>query len=107
MNYYKISSLVSKFFLLFLTFTFFWRGIIYLDPDFGWHLQAGEMILHSGFPQNDPFSYTMVDERMPTWIQISLNGQQFWAYHEFNDILEGSRFKLHIARISSYYNFMV
>ena len=30
-----------------------------LDPDFGWHLKLGELILGSGIPVSDPFSYTM------------------------------------------------
>ena len=38
----------------------FWiRGILLLDPDFGWHLRMGELILQKGIPQTDPFSYTM------------------------------------------------
>jgi len=30
-----------------------------LDPDFGWHLRMGEIILKSGIPQSDPFTYSM------------------------------------------------
>lgn len=30
-----------------------------LDPDFGWHLRMGQVILTSGIPKTDPFSYTM------------------------------------------------
>ena len=30
-----------------------------LDPDFGWHVRMGEVILESGIPLTDPFSYTM------------------------------------------------
>jgi len=37
----------------------FIRGIILLDPDFGWHLKTGELILQKGIPLTDPFSYTM------------------------------------------------
>ena len=38
----------------------FWaRGVIFLDPDFGWHLKTGELILREGIPKSDPFSYTM------------------------------------------------
>ncbi len=29
------------------------------DPDFGWHIRAGEYILHYGIPYTDPFSYSM------------------------------------------------
>lgn len=32
---------------------------LFLDPDFGWHLQTGNLILSSGIPRTDPFSYTM------------------------------------------------
>ncbi|MBU0570058.1 hypothetical protein KKB40_04760 [Patescibacteria group bacterium] len=41
-------------FLLFLI-----KGVIFLDPDFGWRLKAGEMYLTSGIPATDPFTYTM------------------------------------------------
>ncbi|HSW96285.1 MAG TPA: hypothetical protein VLF89_00515 [Candidatus Saccharimonadales bacterium] len=30
-----------------------------LDPDFGWHLRMGQVILAHGVPHTDPFSYTM------------------------------------------------
>lgn len=30
-----------------------------LDPDFGWHLKLGELIVKQGFPKTDPFSYSM------------------------------------------------
>jgi len=45
------------FFLFFLLF--FLKGLLFLDPDFGWHLKVGELILSSGIPKADPFSYTM------------------------------------------------
>lgn len=32
---------------------------ISLDPDFGWHLRMGQLIIASGIPKTDPFSYTM------------------------------------------------
>jgi len=38
---------------------FSWVGYRNLDPDFGWHLRTGEMLLTSGIPKTDPFSYTM------------------------------------------------
>lgn len=34
-------------------------GANYLDPDFGWHFKMGELILKSGIPETDPFSYSM------------------------------------------------
>ncbi len=37
------------------------KGVIVLDPDFGWHLKNGEYILKYGIPRTDPFSYTMPD----------------------------------------------
>lgn len=42
-----------------LTIVFTILGYITLDPDFGWHLRMGQLILTSGIPQTDPFSYTM------------------------------------------------
>lgn len=45
------------FILIFVMFLF--RATIFLDPDFGWHLRTGQIILTSGIPKTDPFSYTM------------------------------------------------
>lgn len=33
-------------------------GWLRLDPDFGWHLQAGNYFREHGIPDHDPFSYT-------------------------------------------------
>lgn len=38
---------------------FFIKAAIAVDTDFGWHLKTGELILESGIPKTDPFSYTM------------------------------------------------
>lgn len=47
-------------FLMCLVFgVFLWRCMLILDPDFGWHWQMGRLILSSGIPKTDPFSYTM------------------------------------------------
>ncbi len=48
-------------YLLFLVIwlLFFIKGIISIDPDFGWHIRMGELILVKGIPTTDPFSYTM------------------------------------------------
>jgi hypothetical protein len=43
--------------ILFMTFWF--NGIKSLDPDFGWHLRVGQMMISQGIPRIDPFSYTM------------------------------------------------
>jgi hypothetical protein len=40
---------------------FFLRAIIHYDPDFGWHLAAGEYIRANGIPSNDIFTYTAQD----------------------------------------------
>src|SRR3989344_6271831 len=32
-----------------------------LDPDFGWHIRTGELILERGVPYQDWYSYTMPD----------------------------------------------
>jgi hypothetical protein len=45
--------------LLALGLAAFIRAIIFLDPDFGWHLRMGELIITHGIPSADPFSYTM------------------------------------------------
>ncbi len=39
---------------------YYWvRGAAVLDPDFGWHIRMGQLILSKGIPATDPFSYTM------------------------------------------------
>ncbi|HSX08775.1 MAG TPA: hypothetical protein VLF93_01320 [Candidatus Saccharimonadales bacterium] len=39
---------------------FIFREVVTLDPDFGWHLQFGRVILKThSIPQNDLYSYTM------------------------------------------------
>lgn len=35
------------------------KGLIFLDPDFGYRLRTGGLILSQGFPRTDPYSYTM------------------------------------------------
>lgn len=63
-------------FYLFIWITFFINGISFLDPDFGWHLKMGQLILARGIPITDPFSYTMssfpfVDHEWLTNIMIA------------------------------------
>jgi len=42
------------------SFFYFWlQAALFLDPDYGWHLRMGQLILKSGVPHTDPFSYTM------------------------------------------------
>lgn len=43
--------------ILVISFTLY--GFLSLDHDFGWHLRMGQLILDSGIPKTDPFSYTM------------------------------------------------
>lgn len=50
-------QIVILFTIIFLLF--FTKTSQFIDPDFGWHLKTGELILKSGFPKTDPFSYTM------------------------------------------------
>lgn len=33
-----------------------------VDPDFWWHLRTGDLIVHSGIPRHDPFSWTRAGE---------------------------------------------
>jgi len=69
---------VLLFVLLFAAF--FIRGSVTQDPDFGWHIQAGNNILSNGIPHKDPFSYSMpsypfVDHEWATnvWWSIVFN----------------------------------
>ncbi len=50
---------VASFLLAIFLLAIFWRGATFIDPDFGWHLKTGELIVKSGIPASDPFSYTM------------------------------------------------
>ncbi|MBI2641649.1 hypothetical protein HYW87_03590, partial [Candidatus Roizmanbacteria bacterium] len=45
--------------LILLFFVYFLKANIFLDPDFGWRLRIGEIILKNGIPKTDPLSYTM------------------------------------------------
>jgi len=63
--------------LLVLGLVAFFRGIFFLDPDFGWHLRLGQFILSHGIPATDPFSYTMpsysfIDHEWLTNVLINL-----------------------------------
>lgn len=45
---------------LFLVFVLFWtKGTVSLDPDFGYRLRTGGLVLTQGIPRTDPYSYTM------------------------------------------------
>ena len=52
----KVNFLSTCVFLLSL---FFLKGLISLDPDFGWRIKAGEYYWNNGIPKTDIFSYTM------------------------------------------------
>jgi hypothetical protein len=55
----KIILIVSLFFILItLSYFFLFHS---LDPDFGWHLRTGELILERGVPKVDWYSFTMPD----------------------------------------------
>ena len=45
--------------LLFIAVNYWIKARSFLDPDFGWHLRMGEIILSKGIPHGDPLSYTM------------------------------------------------
>ena len=53
-NGYVYLLLYTLFFILCI-----YRGVVILDPDFGWILRMGKIILERGIPEKDPFSYTM------------------------------------------------
>ena len=53
-NEYVYLLLYTLFFILCI-----YRGVVILDPDFGWILRMGKIILERGIPEKDPFSYTM------------------------------------------------
>jgi hypothetical protein len=56
-SFLKNHSLVLVILLVFGLF--FLKGILFLDPDFGWHIKVGEVTIKQGIPKTDPFSFTM------------------------------------------------
>lgn len=56
MKYQKYLKFV---FYLIIGVIVFYKAFSFIDPDFGWHLATGNLILKSGFPKTDPYSYTM------------------------------------------------
>ncbi len=44
---------------IFATITLLRSYFYFFDPDFGWHIKTGELILKRGIPRTDWFSYTM------------------------------------------------
>lgn len=55
------TSLKRIFFIFFLLLVFFLTFRPSTDPDLGWHLKTGELILERGIPKTDWYSYTMPD----------------------------------------------
>jgi hypothetical protein len=73
----KIGKFVRAYFIILVILVFFSKGVVFLDPDFGWRLRTGILILKNGIPQTDPFSYTMssfpfVDHAWLTDVGIAL-----------------------------------
>lgn len=53
----KYFELIILFFIL-----IFWQvAAVKLDPDFGWHIRIGQLILENGLPKTEPFSYAAVN----------------------------------------------
>ncbi len=46
--------------IIVVTFFFYLQTALgFMDPDFGWHIRFGELVLQRGIPITDPFSYSM------------------------------------------------
>ena len=58
---YNLKILTLNSYFLFLVFFLLAtvKCVSFLDPDFGYLIQSGNLILKKGIPQTDPFSYTM------------------------------------------------
>ena len=69
---HPVIAFLAKFLPIFIIF---WFNIwVHLDPDFGWHLQAGNYIRQFGIPAHDIFTYTAHNFR--------------WIDHEWgNDVI--------------------
>ena len=55
----NLFTFISFTLLILSAVIYFLKAKIFLDPDFGWSLRLGELILKNGIPDRDPFSYTM------------------------------------------------
>jgi hypothetical protein len=53
----RLRLLLVALFIIFCLFLL--RGVVFPDPDFGWHIREGAYILHNGIPYTDHFSYSM------------------------------------------------
>src|SRR3989344_4235980 len=58
---------------------FFARGMIMLDPDFGWHLRLGEMTVSEGLAKREPFSYSMASYYFVDYEWLT-NAAIYWMY---------------------------
>lgn len=52
-------SHLKKFLYICMFLLFLWKSTVFLDPDFGWRVRAGEIFLKTGITRADTFSYTM------------------------------------------------
>lgn len=52
-------NLIFSLVFCFVVMLFSIRGMVFLDPDFGWHLRLGQIFTATGIPKHDPFAYTM------------------------------------------------
>lgn len=55
-----------------------------LDPDLGWHLAMGKIILEKGIPSTDPFSYTMAS--FPFIDHEWLTNTIMWQIHRVSGV---------------------
>lgn len=57
----RLSSLLNIKTLLFLFIfsIFYYKALIFIDPDFGWRIRAGEYYWNNSIPKTDIFTYTM------------------------------------------------
>lgn len=54
-----IKNKILKLSVILVIFIVWAKASYSLDPDFGWHLRAGQLVLENGIQYKDPFSYTM------------------------------------------------
>lgn len=69
----------KKIIFILIIFATLLLGTNFLDPDFGWHLRTGQLIIQSGIPKTDPFSYTMptFDFVDHAWLSDSIIAKTF------------------------------
>lgn len=95
-----------------VTMAIFWMVAWYkaFDPDFGWHLQAGNTIRESGIPATDIFTYTASNFRWVNheWLSdVFLSLVYGWAGYNALAVMYGAMWSISLFIAGAYKRFYV